>query len=173
MHKLCLFKQFRKQWWTLTKHFLLCYCKYIFQVSVLYHSIFLETFTSLHSKAKYRTLYSTMFLKNLSFLIILNWRIRRLLQDAIAASDAWTSWFFSVNLLKRFAKAHWGLVHTNTFSFETHLFLCILRQCFVKESRSFWKRSPKWKTLTTPFSRCSVDCENGDTCLVMWRILYQ
>ncbi len=100
-----------------------------------------------------------MFLKNLSFLIILNWRIRRLLQVAIAASDAWTSWFFSVNLLKRFAKAHWGLVHTNTFSFETHLFLCILRQCFVKESRSFWKCSPKWKTLTTPFSRCSVDCE--------------
>ncbi len=29
---------------------------------------------------------------------------------------------------------------------------------FVKENRAFWKRSPKWISLKTPFLRRSVDC---------------
>ncbi len=79
-------------------------------------------------------------------------------------SDAWTSWCFSVNLLNRCAKKRIEVL--SDLAFRPHW------DGVMSRKTDFWKCVPKCKNLTTLFSRCSVDCENGDTSLVMWHILY-
>ncbi len=44
------------------------------------------------------------------------------------------------------------------FRLKMHIFLSALAFC---PHWGFLKRFPKWINLKTPFSRCSVDCENG------------